>query len=135
MQYTWSLALHARFVDDELAEKVLNYARLLAEQICAPKMFQILGGHKFLEIAPKEADKGRTVTYLIQKSTSKLVFPIYLGDDDKDEKAFPIVQAIGGFAGCVCHHNKKTSANFRLSSVQETREWLKNLLDIITSEG
>jgi trehalose-phosphatase len=98
-------------------------------------MFQILGGHKFLEIAPMEADKGKTITYLIEKSRSTHIFPIYLGDDDKDEKAFPIVQANGGFAGCVCHQPRKTTADFLLGSVQETREWLKNLLDVITSEG
>jgi trehalose 6-phosphate phosphatase len=131
----WSLALHARFADDDLALQVLNHARKLAEQFSFIRMFQILGGHKFLEIAPKEADKGKTVKYLIQKPSSKLEFPIYLGDDDKDEKAFPIVQAMGGFAGCVCHQLRKTSADFRLRSVQETREWLKNLLDVIKSKG
>ena len=131
----WSLALHARFADDDLALQVLHHARKFADQLCSNKMFQILGGHKFLEIAPKEADKGKTVTYLLQKPTSKLVFPIYLGDDDKDEKAYPIVQALGGFAGCVCHQPRKTSADFILDSAQETREWLKNLLDMITAGG
>lgn len=127
----WSLALHARFAVDDLALQILNHARLLAEQLCSNHMFQILGGHKFLEIAPKEADKGKTVEYLVQKSISKDTLPIYLGDDDKDEKAFPIVQAMGGFAGCICNQPRKTSANFRISSVQETREWLKNLFDLV----
>ena len=130
----WSLAVHARFADDELAFQVLNRARALAEELCDDNIFQILGGHKFLEIAPQEADKGKTVTYLMQKSTSRHIIPIYLGDDDKDEKAFPIVQAVGGFTGCVCHQPRKTSADFRLDSVQKAREWLENLLDVISSE-
>jgi trehalose-phosphatase len=131
----WSLALHARFADDDLVDRVLYHARLLADQLCSNKMFQILGGHKFLEIAPKEADKGKTVNYLVQKPRSKHILPIYLGDDDKDEKAFPIVQAMGGFAGCICHQPRKTLANFRLQSVRETREWLKDLLVVISSGG
>jgi trehalose 6-phosphate phosphatase len=131
----WSLALHARFADNDLAEQVLNRARLLAEQYCSDTMFRILGGHKFLEIAPKEANKGNTVTYIIQNSTSELVFPLYLGDDDKDEQAFPIVQAMGGLAGCVCHQPRKTAANFQLRSTQDTRRWLKKLYKVVKSQG
>jgi len=126
----WSLALHARFANDLLATEILNQARTMAEQTCADEKFQLLGGHKFLEIAPREADKGNTVTYLLRKQNQ--AFPIYLGDDDKDERAFHAVQANGGLAGCVCNPARSTQADFLLSSTQDTRIWLADFPKLLT---
>jgi trehalose 6-phosphate phosphatase len=120
----WSLALHARFADDLMAEQILERGRTLAEKTCSDDKFRLLGGHKFLEIAPLEADKGNTVAYLLQQDSQSQSIPIYIGDDDKDERAFPIVQKWGGLAGCVCHPKRPTRANFLLASPQETRYWL-----------
>jgi len=50
-----------------------------------------LGGHKFLEIGPTLAHKGRTVDYLLDRYPWPGALPIYLGDDDKDEKAFGVI--------------------------------------------
>jgi trehalose 6-phosphate phosphatase len=127
----WSLALHARYAKDSQATQTLSQARLLAEQACSDERFQILGGHKFLEIAPKEADKGNTVDYLLQEVAQNHIFPIFIGDDDKDERAFPVVQAYGGLAGCVCGSMRSTQANFILTSPQDTRAWLVDLLTVL----
>jgi trehalose 6-phosphate phosphatase len=124
----WSLALHARFAEDFLAKRILNQARILAEQTYSELKFQLLGGHKFLEIAPKQADKGNAVTYLLKQ---KQALPIYLGDDDKDERAFPVVQANGGLAGRVCNPARSTQADFLLTSPQDTRAWLADLLNLL----
>jgi len=121
----WSLALHARFALDEEAAEILAQASILAKQTCSAEKFQLLSGHKFLEIAPHEADKGHTVAYLLQRRHQ--AFPIYLGDDDKDERAFPVVQAKGGLAGCVCNPVRPTRADFLLKSPHEARIWLANL--------
>jgi trehalose 6-phosphate phosphatase len=128
----WSLALHARFAEDLLAEQILEKTRSLAKQTCSDDSFKLLGGHKFLEIAPREADKGNTVTYLLQRSKTNLIFPIYLGDDDKDERAFPVVQAHGGIAGCVCHRPRATQADFQLQSPHATRQWLAEFYEFIS---
>jgi len=128
----WSLALHARFANDVVAKQILVQARALAEQICSDGKFQLLGGHKFLEIAPQEADKGNTITFLLEQDHSKSPFPVYLGDDDKDERAFPVVQKYGGLAGCVCNSNRSTCADFRLDSPQHTRKWLRDYLRQLT---
>ena len=128
----WSLALHARFANDLSATTILAQARSIVEQNFANEVFQLLGGHKFLEIAPTEADKGNTVQYLLQHASQGNFFSIYLGDDDKDERAFPIVQASGGLAGRVCNPSELTRADFRLSSPQDTRDWLENLLNFLT---
>jgi trehalose 6-phosphate phosphatase len=124
----WSLALHARFADASLAEQILMQGRTLAEQTCSDEAFQLLGGHKFLEIAPQDADKGHTVAFLLQQDGRDQMMPIYLGDDDKDERAFPIVQQFGGFAGCVCKPKRSTCADFLLESPQQTRDWLRKFL-------
>ncbi len=123
----WSLALHARFASDLEAEEVLGQGSILAEGTCSEEMFRLLGGHKFLEIAPLEADKGNTVTYLLQQVGKDNIMPIYLGDDDKDERAFPVVQQLGGLAGCVCNPKRPTCADFLLESPQQTCDWLRNL--------
>ena len=131
----WSLALHARFAEDQTAETTLFKARSIAEQTCREDKFQILGGHKFLEIAPCQADKGNTVVYLFRQSRSEQPFPVYLGDDDKDERAFPIVQSYGGVAGCVCHRPRSTQANFQLESPQAVRRWLAELYRMLSSDS
>ncbi len=127
----WSLALHARFAEDSLTTKILWKARSLAEKTCSNEKFQLLDGHKFLEIAPQKANKANTVTYLLQKPTQNSTLPIYLGDDDKDERAFPVVRAFNGLAGCVCNPRRSTQANFVLASPQETRAWLVSLLGLL----
>jgi len=130
----WSLALHARFVEDSLAEATLLEARSIAKRTCDDGKFQILGGHKFLEIAPLAADKGHTVTYLLEKSLSEQSLPIYLGDDDKDEHAFPVVQSFGGITGCVCHQPRSTQSDFQLASPGAARAWLAELNRILSNE-
>jgi trehalose 6-phosphate phosphatase len=125
----WSLALHARFAPEAMAKQILEKARQLANQKVMGEAFNILGGHKFLEIAPHEADKGQSVAFLLDKYATPNTLPIYLGDDDKDERAFPVVQAWGGLAGCVSSPPRKTIADFNLSSPQEARSWLQSLLD------
>ena len=127
----WSLAIHARFVDDRLAEETLRQARHLAEAQLDPQLFALLGGHKFLEAAPHAADKGQSITYLLERFGSANTFPIYLGDDDKDERAYPVVQAYGGIAGCICGPERPTAADFRLASPLATRAWLRALIGII----
>jgi trehalose-phosphatase len=127
----WSLALHARFADDKLADQILIQSRTLAQKACSDSKFQILGGNKFLEIAPNEADKGNTIRFLLQKSDPEEIFPIYIGDDDKDERAFPVVQSLDGLTGCVCHHPRTTLADFQLQSPAETRQWLEELYRLV----
>jgi trehalose-phosphatase len=127
----WSLALHARFADEQVADEMINQARGIAELAALGKGLKILGGHKFLEVAPIAADKGETVTYLLEKRDNEKVFPIFIGDDDKDERAFPVVQAYGGLAGCVCDRDRSTVADFKLASPQQTRSWLINLVQLV----
>lgn len=123
----WTLALHARFADDSEAERVLAAARRLASEAVSSGPFRLVGGHKFLEISPRLAHKGRTVEYLLENYPWPGALPLYLGDDDKDEDAFGVIKARGGIAVVVAREPRDTQADFRLESPQVVRRWLKTL--------
>jgi trehalose 6-phosphate phosphatase len=127
----WALAIHARFAGEGETERVLSTARRLALEAtkCAPPdQFRLLGGHKFLEIGPTLAHKGRTVEYLLDHFPWPGALPLFLGDDDKDEEAFGVIQARGGIAILVASQRRDSQADFCLPSPQATRRWLETLL-------
>jgi trehalose 6-phosphate phosphatase len=127
----WALALHARHAAEDEAIRVLANARRLADAAvdrADPEPFRLLGGHKFLEIGPRLANKGMTVAYLLDTRPWPGALPIYLGDDDKDEEAFGVVRARGGIAVVVAADPRETEAHLRLQSPQAARRWLEILL-------
>ena len=127
----WALALHARFAAEDESDQVLADARHLADAAidrAAPGLFRLLGGHKFLEIGPRLAHKGLTVAYLLDRYPWPGALPLYLGDDDKDEEAFGVIQARGGVAVVVASKPRETVADLRLESPQTARHWLEMLL-------
>ena len=126
----WTLALHARFADDQEAEQVLTQARRVISQVSSLSHFRILGGHKFLEIAPRHASKRDTVAYLLSRYPLPDARLLYIGDDDKDEEAFPLIHANQGLAVKVMQPSQAanaTTADFCFESTSETRGWLRSL--------
>jgi len=128
----WALAIHAKDADDDQAEEVLRQARSLAraalEAASSPGQFRILGGHKFLEIGPALAHKGKTVAYLLSRYPWPGALPVYVGDDDKDEEAFDVIYDHGGVAVRVCREPCDTQADARLPSPAAVRQWLATLV-------
>lgn len=127
----WALALHARFAADEESAEVLAAARGLARDAqdgAASGLFRVLGGHKFLELGPALAHKGQTVAYLLDRYPWPGALPVYLGDDDKDEEAYGVIQERGGIALVVASQPRDTRADLRLASPQAARRWLAELL-------
>jgi trehalose 6-phosphate phosphatase len=126
----WTLALHARFADDFEAEEVLLLARRLAagavEELGSASL-RLLGGHKFLEIAPALVDKGETVDYLLENFSWDDALPVYVGDDDKDEKGFAVAKARGGIAVLVASRPRATHADCHMASPRAARRWLAQL--------
>lgn len=123
----WSLALHARFADEGTAQQVLAAAHAMAVEAAdatEPGLFRLLGGHKFLEIGPRLADKGQTVAYLLDRYPWPGALPLYLGDDDKDEEAFGAIKMRGGVAILVSSEPRDTQADYRLESPRAARQWL-----------
>jgi trehalose-phosphatase len=126
----WALALHAKFSEDSVAERVLALAREVVKQELAEEQIRILGGHKFLEIAPPLAHKGKSVSYLLQHYPLPKALLVYIGDDDKDEEAFDVIQANQGLAIRVMNETQPaqpTRANYTLSSPAEVNTWLEKL--------
>ena len=130
----WSLALHARFAADGEAQGVLRDARRIAIEKAFSGPFRVLGGHRFLEIAPSLAHKGRTVDHLLGLYAWPGARLLYLGDDDKDEEAFGVIQARGGVAVVVASEPRETRADCRLESPGAARRWLRGLLALLKEQ-
>ena len=126
----WSLALHARFANDLEAEEVLAHVEQATHASLLTDQFRILGGHKFLEVAPRLASKKETVAYMLEKFPLPEARFLYIGDDDKDEEAFPLIHEHQGIAIKVIQPSQageSTEADFFLSSPAETLLWLEAL--------
>ena len=124
----WALALHARFAEDDQAHKILDGARHAAVGLMSEGELRLLGGHKFVEVAPQAANKGRTVAYLLERYPWPGALPLYLGDDDKDEEAFAVIKTRAGLAFVVAREPRDTLADCRLESPRAARDWLQELL-------
>jgi trehalose-phosphatase len=127
----WSLAIHAKNADQKQAGMILSTARQMAEQLVSTNpAFRILGGHKFLEVCPKLANKGHTIHYLLEKDSFDRSLPVYVGDDDKDEEAFLEINHLGGITILVASESRPTHAVCRLDNPSQVRSWLKHLRNI-----
>lgn len=120
-----AIALHARFAEPADADSVLPRAREYARQVSSSLHFRILGGDRFLEIAPVAANKGETVKWFMEKESSFNALPVYFGDDDKDEEAFAVIRKRGGVPIIVGPRQTTTSALVRLPSPASVRQWLE----------
>ena len=120
----WTLAIHARYAASEQADRVLKAASQAAGERITGSDFRLLGGHRFLEVSPKLADKGMTVRFLLEAGAIKNVMPVYIGDDDKDIRAFPVVQSNGGLALLVGGEHQAPMADGWLKSPEHVRAWL-----------
>jgi trehalose 6-phosphate phosphatase len=124
----WTLAIHAKHADDRNSENVLPKARQTAVRRIDKEVFRILGGDKFLEVGPKLANKGKAIEYLLTRYPLDGALPLYIGDDDKDEEAFEVINRNGGVAVLVSETDRETHAALRLENPSSVREWLKLLV-------
>lgn len=127
----WALAIHARFAEEEEAEQVITLARQIIAEAFPADRLRILGGHRFLEVAPRLASKKETVVYLLRQYPLPSAHLLYIGDDDKDEEAFPVIHAHQGVALKVrqpSQATQPTEADFFFASPGETLRWLAELV-------
>jgi trehalose 6-phosphate phosphatase len=125
----WTLALHARYADRSEAREVMAAAKKLMSESLDGEIFRIQGGNKFLEIGPIAANKGQTIEYLLEELPWPGSLLVYLGDDERDEEAFKVIQDRGGIACRVGSDGKDTVADCSLASISEARDWLQSLLE------
>ncbi len=121
-----AVALHARFASETDAEAVLPRARLAASRLMPADRGRLLGGDRFLEVAPAAANKGEAVAWLLDHGGLTDALPIYFGDDDKDEEAFATVRQRGGIPIGV-GSRKLAHALEYLPSPEVVRAWLQHL--------
>jgi trehalose-phosphatase len=125
----WSLALHAKNVDQRTAEQIIREAQKIVDRFEISKdAYRILGGHKFIEIAPRLANKGLTIAHLITSTPLNGALPVYIGDDDKDEEAFSYIIQNQGVAIKVSSKACMTKAQLRLENPNSVRQFLRLLL-------
>jgi trehalose-phosphatase len=123
----WTLAIHARLAEQEIADEVISSARKLAIEEVSDSGLNLLGGHKFLEVCPSTIDKGKTVEYLLATDPLPEALPVYIGDDDKDELGFAAVKLNGGVAILVAHREAETRADCLIASPAAVRSFLVEL--------
>jgi trehalose 6-phosphate phosphatase len=123
-----AIALHARFASPADADCVLPAARKRADKLIDTNLFRILGGHRFLEVAPAAAHKGKTVEWLLEQSPWPDALLVYFGDDDKDEEAFAVVRQRRGIPVVVGEPRGPTQALVRLESPAAVGEWIGQFL-------
>ncbi len=121
-----AVALHARYASPGDADFVLPRAEMVVADLPAAE-YRVLGGERFLEVAPSTAHKGRSVEWLLEHGGLSNALPVYLGDDDKDEEAFEVVREHGGVPIIVGTREPMTRALARLPSPMEVRRFLEQL--------
>jgi trehalose-phosphatase len=124
----WAIALHAKNAEEQVAERVLQRARDFAIEVVNPETIQILGGHKFLEVGSRLSNKGETVRYLIEEYPYTGAKHLFIGDDDKDEKAFEVIKEHKGCAVRVSRSVSSTLADWQLPDPTSVRTWLNQLI-------
>lgn len=127
----WSLAMHARFATPEDARRVLGAARAEIDRLAAGPDFAVEHRERFLEFAPAEASKRRSVQTILARYTPAGAMPLYVGDDLNDEAAFEAVQAAGGICVRVSEDHVQTRAQYRLAGPYQVRR----LLAAFAAEG
>lgn len=127
-----TLTVHLRRVK---REKLLITAQTVSEAIRSYRMsgeIVVRPGKKAFEIRPSvEWDKGKTVLWLLEKSTvvgRKPLWPVCLGDDQTDEDAFRVIRERGMtvFVG----EPRQTTARYYLRNIGEVAEFLRRLARI-----
>jgi len=126
----WSVAIHARLARAEDADRVLTSARDLAEAVGIPAGFRLLEDDRFLEAAPRAANKRDGVEFLLrQRGISAL--SLYFGDDDKDIEAFDAIHRDGGLTVLVGdrYPAETSGADCSLPDPGSVRAWLRLMLE------
>lgn len=124
-----SVAIHYR----QVSKKDLSRLKLPLKEILKENRedIRLLTGKKVVEFLPNiEWNKGKAVLWILNTlgvdwSEHKI---FYLGDDTTDENAFRILRT-RGTSILIAEKAQKSAADFRLSSPEEVKYWLKYFLN------
>lgn len=126
----WALAIHARKANEKQGLQVLDTAERMLTQEVLGEHLQNIHGYRFLEIGPNNADKGHAMDYLFKNFHWDDTVPIYIGDDDKDEEAFQVINEHKGYSILVSKSERETAATHILPSPTEVHQWLTDMFTV-----
>jgi trehalose 6-phosphate phosphatase len=117
-----TIALHYRAAPSlaSFAHRAIREARQLAGE-----GFVLQRGKYVVELKPEGEDKGTAVAAFMRDPPFRGRMPVYLGDDETDEHAFDVVNAMGGHSIKVGRGASR--ARWRLFDVAAVRGWLMRL--------
>lgn len=124
----WALAVHARRAEESEGLQVLESAEKMLTPELLGEHLQKIYSYRFLEVGPRNADKGHALKYLFDNFHWEGAIPIYIGDDDRDEEAFQVINSHEGYSILVSKEPRETEAKYALESPAEVHRWLREAL-------
>jgi trehalose-phosphatase len=124
----WALAIHARRAEEKEGARVLESAEKMLTRELLGRHLQKLHSYRFLEVGPNHADKGHALRYLFDNFHWEGAVPVYIGDDDKDEEAFQVINQHDGYSILVSKEPRETEAKYILDSPVEVHQWIRQAL-------
>lgn len=120
----YSLAWHYRRIDKDLGAKRVREFRDVLRYLTANLDLQVLEGNKVVEIKNSGVNKGKAILNWINEEDWD--FFLAIGDDHTDEDTF---EALPAEAYTVKVGIDRTAARFNLTSVEEVRKFLAELVN------
>jgi|SRR5579859_6728572 len=114
-----SVALHFR-----QAPRLAGAAKALARTLAAQTGLALQDGDMVQELRAPGPDKGDSVRAFMSQSPFVGAWPVFVGDDETDEKGFSAARDLGGI-GVIVGSMRKTAAQFRLADVEAALRWLE----------
>ena len=127
----WALAVHARFAPEKEATRVISSIQQSLDQDLITSEYRLIKHQKFLEVSSLIANKGKTVSFLLNSFPLPGARLVYVGDDDNDAEAFETIHSFGGVAISVAQYFgyiRSSGGDFVLKSPKAVRKWLENLI-------
>lgn len=123
----FGLSLHYRLLSRDRAEMLLFAVRSAVQPFVKAHRVSIQKGKKVLELRPYvNWNKGSAVRWLLKKYyRGKEVLPVFIGDDETDEKAF---RAVARGISIRVGRSAETCADFFVGSHREVQNLLRRIL-------
>ncbi len=116
---SFGVALHYRLNPQTEAE-----AHAFAEALSSELDLALQHGKMMVELRVPGGDKGLAVQRLMSRPPMRGTRPVFVGDDLTDEPGFAAARELGGH-GILVGQPRATSADYRLESPGDLREWLR----------
>jgi trehalose 6-phosphate phosphatase len=126
----WALALHARFAPEKEATRLISTVQQTLDQEMITGPFRLIKQKKFLEVSTAKANKGTTVSFLLNSFPLANACLLYIGDDANDSEAFETIHASGGLAIAVAQYFgyiRSSGGDYVMKSPKAVRKWLDKL--------